>query len=127
VPGERDLAKLLAGLEPELNDGEWVFAEISPDVAAAGHAIVIVREAEGTTAVLPRAVADAEGLPYDFVAAWITLRVHSSLEAVGMTAEFARRLTAAGISANVVAGLRHDHIFVPADRAQEALRALATE
>jgi hypothetical protein len=54
----------------------------------------------------------------------ITLRVHSSLAAVGLTAAVAAALSDHGISANVVAAYCHDHIFVPADRAEEALAAL---
>ena len=62
--------------------------------------------------------------PYDFVAAWITLQVHSALGAVGLTAAVSRVLTEAGISANVVAGFTHDHLFVPHDRADDAVRTL---
>jgi hypothetical protein len=50
--------------------------------------------------------------------------VHSSLEAVGLTAAVAGALTAAGISANVVAAFHHDHVFVPADRAEAAMAQL---
>lgn len=59
-----------------------------------------------------------------FRAAWITLTVHSDLQAVGFTAAFAGALGRAGISCNVVAGAFHDHIFVPVEQAQEALAAL---
>ena len=58
----------------------------------------------------------------------ITLKVHSSLEAIGLTAAMSRALMEAGISANVVAAYYHDHIFVPAadaERAVEALRQLS--
>ncbi len=65
------------------------------------------------------------GVAYEFVAAWITLEIHSALEAVGLTAAVSRVLTEAGISANVVAGYTHDHVFVPLDRADDAMRALA--
>jgi hypothetical protein len=90
--------------------------------------VAIVREAEGLTLVLRQDEADAAGLAYDVVLEWVTLRVHSALEAVGMTAAFSAALAAAGLSCNVVAGLHHDHIFVPAGRgaqAVEVLRALA--
>ena len=83
-----------------------------------------VAEAEGTTLGLPRERADELGLTYAFVASWITLRVHSALDAVGLTAAFAAALTDEGISANVVAGYFHDHLFVPEDRRDDAMRAL---
>ena len=60
-----------------------------------------------------------------FRAAWITLTVHSDLQAVGLTAAVAEVLTKASISCNVVAAAFHDHIFVPADRAADALAELA--
>jgi len=65
-------------------------------------------------------------LAYEFVAAWITLQVHSALEAVALTAAISHALTEAGVSANVVAGYTHDHVFVPLERADDAMRALGT-
>ena len=74
--------------------------------------------------IVPLDEARHAGLAPVFEAAWITLDVHSALEAVGLTAEVARVLTDAGIPCNIVAALHHDHLFVPADRAAAALRAL---
>ena len=71
-----------------------------------------MREAEGYTVVLNRQVADSLALDYNFVASWITLTVHSALDAVGLTAAFSNALAQNGISCNVVAGYYHDHIFV---------------
>ena len=88
----------------------------------------LVREREGTTLVLPQAIADARGITYEYVAGWITLEVHSSLSAVGLTAAFSAVLSEYGISCNVVAGFYHDHIFVAlegTDRATDAIRTLA--
>lgn len=84
-----------------------------------------MREEEGLTIVLARAQADAAGLEYGPVLAWITLRVESRLEDVGLTAAVSAQLTTAQISCNVIAGLHHDHIFVPAVRGEEARRLLA--
>lgn len=121
MPGITDLAALLAGLEPELRDGEWVYVDQLPTGVTPE---ATVRESEGWSYLIARTDADANGLEYDFVAGWIELRVHSALEAVGMTAAFAAALTDIGAPANVIAGLRHDHILVPLDRVEDALRAL---
>lgn len=125
MTGERDLAALLRGMSPRLNDGSYVYAQVSTGVPAGSDPVVVVREAEGTTLVLEQQQADLMGVAYEFVAAWITLEIHSALEAVGLTAAVSRVLTEAGISANVVAGYTHDHVFVPLDRADDAMRALA--
>ena len=123
MPGETDISILLRSLSPRLNAGAYVYV-LAPEAPVDAHPVVVVREDEGTTWVLPHEEADALGLAYDFLAAWITLEVHSALEAVGLTGAFARALAEAGISANVVAGLHHDHIFVPHERAEDALAAL---
>lgn len=122
---ETDLKVLLRFLSPRLHEGAYVYT-IVPEVIPVGAApVVFVREDEGLTLILPQQQADELGLPYDFVAAWITLQVHSALSAVGLTAAVSRVLAEAGISANVVAGFTHDHLFVPHDRADDAVRALA--
>lgn len=131
MTGERDLRTLLSGMRPELNAGRYVFTTVPDGAAPTGVApVVTVTEREGLTLVLPEAEAVAVGLTYDYVAAWITLRVHSALDAVGLTAAVALALTDAGVSCNVVAGYHHDHLFVPYGRGTEAvavLQALAAE
>ena len=88
--------------------------DVSADVAAAlGDAFAMIREAEGVTIVRP-----GEGW------ARITLNIHSSLEAVGLTAAVAAALAARGISANMIAAVHHDHVFVPWERREEAMTAL---
>lgn len=84
-------------------------------------AVAIMQENEGTTLVLPQAVADEYQLNYEYIAGWITLMVHSSLAAVGLTAAFAHALAQQNISCNVIAGYYHDHIFVSDDDVQQAL------
>ncbi len=84
-----------------------------------------MREEEGLTLVISQEQADRAGLAYEAPQAWITLRVHSSLAAVGMTAAVSAALTKAAISCNVVAAAYHDHIFVPLERGEEARRTLA--
>ncbi len=124
VEGET-LRALLAGLSPQLEETEFVFTShpARPDPPPAG-AVVVVKEAEGWTVVLARREAERRGWRHRFACRRITLAVHSDLEAVGLTAAVAAALAEAGIPANVVAGFHHDHVFVPADRADEALAVL---
>ncbi len=129
MSGETNLEKLLRTMEPQLNAGEYVFCTIkdSNNVSLV-DCILTFREAEGLTLVMEKGRADKLQLKYTFVAAWITLTVHSSLEAVGLTAAFSSALAAVGISCNVVAGYYHDHLFVDkkdAARAMEVLRDFA--
>ncbi len=123
MAGESDLDVLLRSLSPRLNDGRYVYTQVEVDVPGVDP-LVRVREDDGLTLVLAQQQADELNLAYDFVAAWITLQVHSALDAVGLTAAVSRVLTDAGISANVVAGYTHDHVFVPHHRAGDAMRAL---
>jgi hypothetical protein len=129
MAGETSLASLLRSMSPHLNDGEYVFCTIRD-----GHlpkdceVIGSFREQEGWTVILERGQAEKAGFSFDYVAAWITLNVHSALEAVGLTAAFASALGQAGISCNVIAGYYHDHLFVgqaDAERAMTVLRQLA--
>lgn len=121
--GERELGRLLASMQPVLRDGAFVFTT-APEVPQDVRPVVTVREAEGVTLVLERADADRLGLPYSYVAAMVTLQVHSSLDAVGLTAAVAQELTDHQISCNVVAGYFHDHLFVPHDRGDEVVELL---
>lgn len=125
MSGETNLARLLRSMTPQLNPGQYVFCcvPVEHDCRAL-QPIASLREAEGLSLVLTRESADAHGLHYDYVAAWITLQVHSSLAAVGLTASFSAALAQAGISCNVVAGFHHDHLFVPSERAEQALSTL---
>ena len=125
MTGETNLSRLLASLSPRLNPGRFVFCSVpQPTVVQVAAALGSFREAEGTTLILAREEAERLGLTYDYLAAWITLEVHSSLAAVGLTASFSTALAQAGISCNVVAGFHHDHLFVPCERAEKALSTL---
>ncbi|WP_062294482.1 ACT domain-containing protein [Demequina phytophila] len=118
-----DLAELLADLSVRLDPERYVWSSVAA-VPDGWDPVATVVESEGTTVVLREDDALALGLAHEFRSARITLEVHSSLEAVGLTAAFARALADAGVSANVVAGFHHDHIFVPWDRREDALAAL---
>ena len=129
MAGETSLTTLLRSMSPQLNAGEYVFCTLRNGNLPSGLEVIgSFREQEGLTVILERAHAEQAGLSFDYVAAWITLNVHSALEAVGLTAAFATALGKAGISCNVIAGCYHDHLFVgqaDAERAMQVLRDLA--
>jgi uncharacterized protein len=120
-----DLKTLLTHMQPELNPGRYAFVLLPPGIALdPAHIVASVREPEGFSVVLAEQTAVDLGLSIAFTAAWITLTVHSDLAAVGLTAAFSQALGQAGISCNVVAGVHHDHLFVPVEQAQQAMGAL---
>jgi len=124
-PAISDLAVLLASMRPELHAGTWAWCALPPGTPTdALAAVATMREAEATTVVVDEVQAVARGWPIAFRSAWITLTVHSDLAAVGLTAAFARALGDVGIACNVIAGVHHDHLFVPVDRAVDAMTAL---
>ena len=113
MSGETDLGRLLAGLTPQLDPVEYAFDSVA-EPPPLGTAFALIREDEGVTMIRP-------GRGW----ARITLGVHSSLAAIGLTARIAEALAGQGISANMVAAFHHDHVFVPWDRREQALAALA--
>lgn len=125
MTGETDLNKLLKTMKPRHNEGDYVFCVVKDPIAVRPQDIVLLfKEEEGTTVILVKERADELGLEYGFVASWITLTVHSSLEAVGLTAAFATALAAEGVSCNVVAAFYHDHIFVDRKDTDRAMKIL---
>jgi len=127
LAGQKSLQRLLRSLAPELVQGEFVFCTFENSTYG-DHAklrpIAACMEVEGLTLVVPRTTADDAGLTYEGVFRCITLGVHSSLEATGLTAEVAGKLAGHGIAANVIAAFYHDHIFVQAEKAQRAIGIL---
>ena len=126
MPGERDLAKLLENMKPEMHEDVFVFCSISNDekIPATLDPVHIFREREGITFVVRQDEAESAALPYQFASRLITLTVHSSLEAIGLLAAVTARLAKSGISVNAVSAFYHDHLFVPEHRADEALQLL---
>jgi hypothetical protein len=122
---ETDLSILLKNARPEQKPGRFVFVRVPEGGLAEVELVATVLEEEGTSAVIAEADAERLGLGYDYVAGWITLRVESSLAAVGLTAAVSTKLAEAGISCNVIAGLRHDHLLVPVERVDESIRLLS--
>ena len=128
MSAEKKLTILLQNLSPILHDGDYVFTTISDskllDQLPRRNVIGHFREMEGHTLIVKKSIADEYQLGYKFIAAWITLEVHSALDAVGLTAAFSSHLAKAGISCNVWAGYYHDHIFVAKNDAQKAVEVL---
>ncbi|TIP03331.1 MAG: ACT domain-containing protein [Mesorhizobium sp.] len=132
MSGETDLQKLLASMRPRLYPDVYVFATLPPGVVLPEGVESVMRfiEREGLTLIVAEHEAKAAGLAGTFRCRMITLDIHSSLEAVGFLAAITTRLAAAGMGVNPVSAFYHDHLFVPADRAEEALailRQLAAE
>ena len=120
-----DLRLMIAGMQPVLNDGIYAYACVPHGTDTSAIApIATMREIEGITLVVTEQQAQACGLPMRYRCAWITLDVHSDLNACGLTAAFAKALADEGISCNVVAGAYHDHLFVPVALANQAMSAL---
>ncbi|WP_280763149.1 ACT domain-containing protein [Prescottella agglutinans] len=122
--GLTDLAEILRTLDVEVRPEPYVYATVDPTHPALADAQATVVESEGVTLVIRRSDAEAHGLSGEFASAWLTLTVHSSLEAVGLTAAFSSALGRDGISCNVLAGFHHDHILVPFDRRDDAVQTL---
>ncbi|CAA0115954.1 Uncharacterised protein [Halioglobus japonicus] len=127
MTAERDLATLLTRMSPELSQTTYVFCsfqhaqygdhrELSP--------VAAIQESEGLTLIIPQHKADEHRVAYDNTFKRISLGVHSSLDAVGLTAAFSSKLAQHGLSANVVAGYYHDHIYVHSALAEQALAVL---
>lgn len=126
MPGLSDLDHLLQVMHPVLRPRVYAFVELPSRHGLDPRAIVAtLREPEGQSAIILEEDARAAGLPVHFRCRWITLSVHSDLAAVGLTARLSGALAHAGIACNVVAGTRHDHLFVPVAAAGRAMDVLA--
>ena len=125
MSGEKKLDILLKTMKPKLNEGKFVFCEVeslkSIDI---DEVLMTFKEQESITVILEKKIADKLHLKYVYISSWITLTVHSSLEAVGLTAAFSKALSENGISCNVVAAFYHDHIFVDQNDAVKAMEVL---
>lgn len=124
---ETDLKTLLENLTPVASKEDYVFITL-PQANVSGELVAVAKgvfkEREGTTLIMPVVEAARFALPFEGRYRCITCEVHSSLDAVGMTAAMSRALGDAGISANVVAAYYHDHIFVPANKVDLAIAIL---
>jgi hypothetical protein len=129
MSGQTDLSLLLSTLTPVLNAGIYVFCTLTKAPPVGLQPLLTFQETEGLTVIVREKDAHQYQLDGLFPSAWITLTVHSSLAAVGLTAAVAGALAEAGISCNVVAAFYHDHLFVPVadgERAMSVLEALVS-
>jgi len=127
MTGIKSLDKLLESMSPKLDFNDYVFCTSSNGTLkefTTLSPIATFQEEEGLTLVLLKETADNAGFKYDGVFSKITLTVHSSLEAVGLTAAISNALAENDISANVIAAYYHDHVFVPKDSATSAVEVL---
>ncbi|HEY9880561.1 MAG TPA: ACT domain-containing protein [Leptolyngbyaceae cyanobacterium] len=124
--GETDLSELLRTMRPELKAEEFVFCTVPSDQLSklAVRPVSLFYEQEGISLILSRPQADRQKISYQYPCRLITLEVHSSLDAIGFLATITQALAAWGISVNPVSAYYHDHLFVPADRAEDAMSCL---
>ena len=111
-------------MRPRLDEAEFVFCVLPPDAPLPVASLMTFQEEEGTTVIVERGAAETAGFDWTFPCRRIVLEVHSALDAIGFLAAITARLAAAGISVNPVSAFHHDHLFVPADRAEAALAIL---
>ncbi len=124
MAGETDLDVMLRTLTVSVRPGTYTLVTVDKPVELGGGIAAVLTEDEGTTVVATVEEAERRGWPVDFEGAWLTLDVHSALDAVGLTAAVSAALAAHGIPANMLAGHFHDHILVPADRADDSVVCL---
>lgn len=123
--GETELSRILKTLRPRHNPGDYVFSLIEDwSKIDLSKVVMFFKEEEGNTVIMEKELADQLKLSYSYVAGWITLSVHSSLAAVGLTAAFSSALAENGISCNVVAACYHDHLFVEKNDVERAIHIL---
>ena len=131
--GETNLASMLESISVKVRPDTYVVVSLplGAEIPVVGRQVgAVILEDEGPTVVTTLSHAAHKGWDHNFVASWLTIEVHSSLEAVGLTAAFSRQLGRAGIPCNVIAGFFHDHILVPVDKtdaAVEVIEALARQ
>ena len=112
-------------LKPKLNSGKYVFVQLKSISEIDKDKIVyFLNEGETFSVILNEEYAKENNLLYDHITAWITLKINSSLDSVGLTSLFSKALADSKISCNVIAGHKHDHVFVNYDKRKLAINVL---
>ena len=125
MSGEVQIDTLLKNIDPEINLGEYVFCSVyNLKNINFKDVVVYIKEKEGFTLVMEKNKAISLGLDFEFISSWITLNVHSSLNAVGFNSIISNSLSKNNISCNVIAGFYHDHLFVNKNDAKRAINIL---
>ena len=125
MPSSRDLSHLLGSMTPVLLPHTYVFLTVKPgEPLPAIDSVMRFNEAEGVTLIAEKSAVEGVGIQYEFPCRMITLNIHSSLEAVGFLAVITPHLAKLGVGVNPVSGFFHDHLFIPADRAEDVMTAL---
>lgn len=121
----KNINEIIKKLNPKLNKGEYVFCSVNNLKKFNFKKIIgTFKEKKGLSIIIEKEEAVNLSLSYSFIAAWITLKVNSSLESVGLTAAFSNALSNNGISCNVISGYYHDHIFVNINDKDKAMNIL---
>jgi len=124
MEGETDLSQLLATLRVTRRADPYVIVSVHKPPSLDDGIAAVITEEEGVTVVATEKAARANGWSSDQHWSWLSLDVHSSLHAVGLTAAMAKALTEASIPCNVIAGYYHDHLLVPCGKADAAIACL---
>ena len=125
-----NLKDIIKNINPVILDGEYVYVSFEFDLIQKKdcHKIFsIINEKEGVCAIIEKEYADRVNAKYDAVFSIITLQVYSSLNSVGLTEYVSSICHELNVPCNVIAGLHHDHILVPTNKAQDVVLKLSSE
>ncbi len=120
-------------IEPRLAEGKYYFATVEESQLMAitgylGSVAAIFRETEGLTVVVSEDAKDGiAGLSRKKLQgpfALITLGAQTDLYLVGFLAKITEALAKEKIAVNAFSAYFHDHLFVPYERKEDALRVL---
>ncbi len=114
----------LAGMRPHLDPEVYAFAAVGVLPPRLDSCFAIIREPTSITLVLTEAEAQRLRLDVSFRCRRIDPGMDTSLDALGVIAAISTALAVAGIALNPIAAVARDHLFVPADRADDALEVL---